>query len=372
MADLILAINPGTTTTRCALFSPVHERVVAVAEQTIDHDEVMMAGFPSIASQLDFRTACVTAFLDPYLSPGDRLLACAGRGGMLTPVPAGVIAVNEALVDFALNSPVYQHASNLGAPLAHRVASAHGVSAFVVDPVSVDELPPVARVSGVAELPRFSFVHALNIRACGRRLARETGKSFDRLRAVIAHMGAGFSIAALVDGRLVDSSNRMEISPFTPERAGGLPPLPLIELCYSGKYTREELLKKLYGQGGVFGLLGTKDIRKVEARIEAGDDTAALVFEAMLYQTVKAIGAMAAVASFQLDGIVLTGGLANSARVTGYLADRLSGIAPLHVYPGSDECRALAEGALRVLSGAEAPMTWPVIAPADVALEMAR
>lgn len=372
MTDLILAINPGTTTTRCALFNPRRERLAAVAEQTIDHDEAMMAGFPSIASQLDFRTACVTAFLAKHLSADDRLLACAGRGGMLTPVPAGVISVNEALVDFALHAPVYHHASNLGAPLAHRLAAVHGVPAYVVDPVSVDQLDPVARVSGVAELPRFSFVHALNIRACGRRLAEELGKPFDQLRAVIAHMGAGFSIAALVDGRLIDNSNRMEISPFTPERAGGLPPLTLIDLCYSGKYTRAELLKKLYGQGGVFGLLGTKDIRKVEARIQAGDETAALVFEAMLYQTAKAIGAMAAVASFKLDGIVLTGGLANSARVTCYLADRLSGIAPFHVYPGSDECRALAEGAARILGGAEALMTWPVVPPVDVALEAAQ
>jgi butyrate kinase len=367
MADVILAINPGTTTTRCALFALDGAGVEPMAEQTLDHDEAAMAGFPTIASQLEFRSGHVAAFLEAHLSPEHRLAACAGRGGMLTPVPAGVIAVNDALVEFALETPVYQHASNLGAPLAHRIASARAIPAFVVDPVSVDQMALVARISGVAELPRFSFVHALNIRACGRRLARETGKPFDRLRAVVAHMGAGFSIAALVDGRLVDSSNRMEISPFTPERAGGLPPLPLIELCYSGKYTREQLLKRLYGHGGVCGLLGTKDIRKVEVMVEAGDETAALVYEAMLYQTAKAIGAMASVASFDLDGIVLTGGLANSTRVTGYLAERLSRIAPLHVYPGSDECRALAEGAARALSGEEKPMNWPVAAAREVA-----
>lgn len=360
MADLILAINPGTTTTRCALYALGGATVEAVAEETLDHDETAMAAFPTIASQLDFRAAHVARFVASKLSGQDRLVACAGRGGMLTPVPAGVIRVNEALVEFALHTPVYHHASNLGAPLAYRIASEHTVPAFVVDPVSVDQLAPVARISGVEELPRFSFVHALNIRACGRRLAREKGKPFDELRAVIAHLGAGFSIAALVGGRIVDSSNRMEISPFSPERAGGLPPLPLIELCYSGKYTREQLIKKLYGQGGVFGLLGTKDVRKVEAMIEAGDAHAALVHEAMLYQIAKAVGAMASVADFDLDGIVVTGGLANSSRVTSYLSRRLSRIAPIHLYPGSDECLALAEGAARALTGEETAMTWPV------------
>ncbi|KUJ85718.1 butyrate kinase [Ruegeria marisrubri] len=364
--NAILAINPGTTTTRCALYAVSRSQVEVIAEQTLDHDESMMAGFPTIASQLGFRAAQVEAFLAEHLG-NYELLACAGRGGMLTPVPAGVIEVNPALVEFALHNPVYHHASNLGAPLAYTLASQHGAPAFVVDPVSVDELSPVARESGFEEIPRFSFVHALNIRACGRRLARDLNKPFDELRAVVAHLGAGFSIAALLNGRLVDSSNRMEISPFTPERAGGLPPLPLIDLCYSGKYSREELLSKLYGGGGVFGLLGTKDIRRVEAMIEGGDKKAALVFEAMLYQTAKAVGAMASVASFDLDGIILTGGLSNSARVTGYLTDKLSRLAPIHVYPGSDECRALAEGAARAVTGVETPLKWPVVTERQVA-----
>ncbi|SIO50823.1 butyrate kinase [Rhodovulum sp. ES.010] len=362
----ILSINPGTTTTRCALYGWLGTALKTIAEEALDHDETVMAGFSTIASQLEFRRQHIETFLNEQLGR-HRLVACAGRGGMLTPVPSGVISVDEALVEFALHTPVYHHASNLGAPLAHGIAARYGVGAFVVDPVSVDELAPVARVSGFADIPRFSFVHALNIRACGRRLAREMDKPFDRLRAVVAHLGAGFSIAALVDGRLVDSSNRMEMSPFTPERAGGLPPLPLIELCYSGTYTREELLSKLYGKGGVFGLLGTKDIRRVEAMIEDGDRKAALVYEAMLYQIAKAIGAMASVADFDLDGVILTGGLSNSARATAYLRHKLSRLAPVHVYPGSDECRALAEGVARVLAGTEAPLSWPVSSSRQVA-----
>lgn len=358
--NLILAINPGSTTTRCALYEFAGSSLHPFAEQNLDHDEDLMAGFSGIADQLDFRSACVTAFLAEAMQEGDRLVACAGRGGMLTPVPSGVIAVNDALVDFALHRPVYQHASNLGAPLAGSIARNHGIPAFIVDPVSVDELPPVARVTGCPELPRFSFVHALNIRACGRKLAAETGRDFGDLRCVIAHLGAGFSIATLLGGRIVDSSNRMEISPFTPSRAGGLPPLPLIELCYSGKYSKAELLKKLNGEGGVFSHLKTGDIRKVEAMVDAGDERAKLVYDAMLYQIAKTVGAMAAVADFDLDAIILTGGLANSARIVTTLRQRLGRLSEIRVYPGSNECLALAEGATRVLNGQEIPMLWPV------------
>lgn len=357
--EAILSINPGTTTTRCALYELRGDGLVQITEDTLDHDEEEMAGFKTIPDQFDYRLSCVRVFLDGAL--GDRrLAACAGRGGMLTPVPAGVIAVNAELVDFALNRPVYAHASNLGAPLAHAVAQPHDAPAFVVDPVSVDELQPVARISGCEDLPRFSFVHALNIRACGRRLAADLGKPFGALRTVVAHLGAGFSIAALIDGQLVDSSNRMEISPFTPERAGGLPPLPLIELCYSGRYSKSELLRKLYGNGGVYGLLGTKDMRKVEAMIADGNPQAELVYDAMLYQVAKAIGAMASVAAFDLDAIVLTGGLAHSDKVVTTLHQKVGRLASVLVYPGSDECRALAEGAFRVLNGAELAMPWPV------------
>ena len=362
--DLILAINPGSTTTRCALFELFPEGLQAVAEQTLEHDEGQMASFASIAAQLPYRADCVASFLSSEMQEGDRLVACAGRGGMLTPVPPGVIEVNAELVEFVLHSPTYHHASNLGAPLADKIARQHGARAFVADPVSVDELPPVARVTGCPDLPRFSFVHALNIRACGRKLAASKGKTLEDVRAVFAHLGAGFSIAAMIDGRLVDSSNRMEISPFTPERAGGLPPLPLIELCYSGQYSKDELLSKLYGNGGVFAHLGTKDMRKVEAMIDAGDAQAKLVYDAMILQIAKAIGTMAAVADFDLDGIVLTGGLANSARLVAALKEKLDRLCDVTVYPGSNECLALAEGAMRVLGAQETAMTWPVQPPA--------
>ncbi|NEY89485.1 butyrate kinase [Tabrizicola oligotrophica] len=357
--DLILTINPGTTTTRIGLFEPQGPEVIAVLDQTIEHDETRMAQFPDIAAQLPFRAEAVQDFLDA-IPGGVRLAAVAGRGGMLSPVPAGAIAVNAELVDFALHRPLHHHASNLGAPLAHRIAGAAGCPAFIVDPVSVDELPPVARVSGCPELPRFSFVHALNIRACGRRLAASLGKPFEQINAVVAHMGAGISIAALKGGRIVDSSNRMENSPFSPERAGGLPPMPLIDLCYSGTYSQAELKRRLYGQGGVFAYLGTKDMRRVEAMIAEGDEKARLVWEAMVYQIGKTIGAMAAVLDFRPDAIILTGGMAHSGSIVAALTQRCATLAPLVLYPGSHESAALAEGALRALSGAEPARNWPV------------
>lgn len=363
--DLILTINPGTTTTRIGLFLPQGIEVQPVLDETIDHDEKVMTKFASIAEQLPFRAEAIETFL-AAIPGGVRLAAVAGRGGMLSPVPAGAIAVNAELVDFALHRPLHHHASNLGAPLAHRIAGAAGCPAFIVDPVSVDELPPVARVSGCPEIPRFSFVHALNIRACGRRLAASLSKPFEEVNAVVAHMGAGISIAALKGGRIVDSSNRMECSPFSPERAGGLPPMPLIDLCYSGAYTQAELKRRLYGQGGVFAYLGTKDMRRVEAMITEGDEKARLVWEAMVYQIGKTIGAMAAVLDFRPDAIILTGGMAHSGRIVAALTQCCAALAPLTLYPGSHESEALAAGAARALSGAEPARTWPVSPEVEV------
>lgn len=357
--SLILTINPGTTTTRLGLFLPEGAEARPVLDETLEHDEAVMARFDSIAAQLPFRAAAVQAFLDA-IPGGVRLAAVAGRGGMLSPVPAGVIAVDETLVDFALHRPVHHHASNLGAPLAQRIAGAAGCPAFVVDPVSVDELPPVARISGCPDIPRFSFVHALNIRACGRKLAAQLGKPFEDLDTVVAHLGAGISVAALRKGRIVDSTNRMEASPFSPERAGGLPPMPLIDLCYSGRFTREELKRRLYGQGGIFAYLGTKDMRRVEAMIDGGDDKARLVWEAMVYQVAKAIGSMAAVLDFRPDAIVLTGGMVHSPRLSKALTARIGSLAPVTCFPGSQESEALAAGAARVLAGVESARRWPV------------
>ncbi len=366
---LIFTVNPGATSTKCALYAIDDKALQAVHEQAIEHPDALLAGFNGIADQLDYRLGLVEQFLAEAIGAGDRIVACAGRGGMLTPVPSGAIRINQALVDFSLHTPVYQHASNLGAALAHKVACTHGVEAYIVDPVSVDEFWPVARLSGSPEFERFSFVHALNTRATARKLAHRLNKPFDRLNCVVAHLGAGFSISAIHNGRIVDNDNRMEGAAFTPERAGGIPPIPLIDACFSGRYTSADLKKKLYGEGGLYGYLGTRDLREVEARIERSDQQARRVFGAMLYQIRKSMAAMAAALAFDIDGFILTGGLAFSKTLVAELQDALAPVGPVFSYPGSNENESLAETTARVLSN-EAPfLTWPIAADRDLIRE---
>lgn len=359
---LIITVNPGATTTRCAFYQTSNDLVSCIAEEVIEHSDSELGRFEAISDQLEYRYQLVLDFVRRHINgeniPG--LVACAGRGGMLTPVPPGVIRVNDDLVRFSLETPVYEHASNLGAPLAQRLAGVYGVEAFIADPVGVDEFTDVARISGNPEFHRFSFVHALNIRSTVRQVTGLLEKTVEELRLVVAHLGAGFSIAAVDRGRLIDNSNRMECSPFTPERTGGLPPVPLIETCYSGKWTKAELLKKLYGQGGVFAYLGTRDMREVEQRIEKGDDDAALIYDAMLYQVCKAVGAMASTMDFKIDGIVLTGGLANSKKLTGRLTSKMENLAPVFVFAGSNENQALAEAVIAALDAGGQYMDWPI------------
>lgn len=357
---LIFTVNPGATSTKCALYAIDGKKLHAVQEQAIEHPDALLAGFNGIADQLDYRLGLVERFLAEALAIGDQIVACAGRGGMLTPVPSGAIRINPALVDFSLHTPVYQHASNLGAPLAHRIATQHGVESYIVDPVSVDEFWPVARLSGSPEFDRFSFVHALNTRATARKLAQRLNKPFERLNCVVAHLGAGFSISAIHRGRIVDNDNRMEGAAFTPERAGGIPPIPLIDACFSGRFTRTALKKHLYGEGGLYGYLGTRDLREVEARIQKGDEQARLVFGAMLYQIRKSMAAMAAALAFDIDGFILTGGLAYSKKLVADLQDALAPVGPVFSYPGSNENESLAETTASVLNN-EAPfLTWPI------------
>ncbi len=359
--QLIFTVNPGATSTKCALYQLLDDgRLHSCAEQAIEHPDQLLAGFDSIADQQEYRLKLVSQFLDQHLEPEDRLIACAGRGGMLTPVPSGAIRVNQQLVDFSLHSPVYQHASNLGAFLAYRVARRHEVEAFIVDPVSVDEFWPVARLSGSPDFARFSFVHALNSRATARKLAAELDKPFERLNCVIAHLGAGFSISAMHRGRLVDNDNRMEGAAFTPERAGGVPPIPLIDACFSGQYSAARLKKKLYGEAGLYAYLGTRDLREVERRLEAGDQQARLVFDAMVYQIRKSMAAMASALDFEVDGFIVTGGLAYSQRLVRQLSCSLEKLAPLHIWPGSNENESLAESTARVVRGEADCLSWPV------------
>jgi butyrate kinase len=358
--QLILVINTGSTTTKCSIFSSEDNgEIEAVSCKTIEHPDDMIHRFPKVSDQVDYREKLVRDFFEHNIPADTSPSAVGALGGMLPPVPSGLIGLNKNLADFSLNTPVYQHASNLGAPLAFRIASTLGIPAFAADPVGVDEISPIARISGAPELPRFSYVHALNIRATVRKLAKQLSIGFDEVRCVACHLGGGYSIAPVAGGKIIDSDNRMEGAPFTPERAGGVPPIPLLEACFSGRYTKEELFKKLYGAGGLYAYLGTKDVREVARRAENGDGFARFIYDAMIYQICKEIGSMASVLDFNMHGILLTGGVANAKHLANEITRKCKSLGQVYIFPGENENEAIASSVLRVLAGKEKPLIWP-------------
>ncbi|MGE5577602.1 MAG: butyrate kinase, partial [Syntrophothermus sp.] len=280
--------------------------------------------------------------------------AIVARGGMLRPIAGGTYTVNAPMLRDLADNVGGEHSSNLGAWLGHELADPLGIPVYIVDPVAVDEFEPLARISGLPELPRRSLGHMLNIKAIARRAARDLGKTHDQVRLVVTHMGSGISVCAYQDGRIIDINNANAEGPFSPERAGGLPSAEVIRMCFSGKYTEQQVKDRVLRNGGLKAYLGTGDAREIEARIEAGDEKARLVFEAMAYQIAREIGAMSTVLKGALDAIVLTGGLAHSRWLVDEVRRRVAFLGLVMVYPGEDELVALAEGVLRVLRGEEA------------------
>ena len=348
----VLVINPGSTSTKIAVYSNETPALV----RTIVHSAADLAQFQGrpVLAQIQFRK---TAIEDELCAAGfkrrSHFHAVVGRGGLLRPVPSGVYAVTEAMLDELRLAPFGEHASNLGAFLAKSIADAANVEAFVVDPVSVDELCDKARISGSALVQRRSLSHALNTKAVARRYAKERGRPYEELRLVIAHLGSGVSVSAHEGGRMIDVNLAGQEGPFSTERSGGLQLLGVVELCFSGLYTQREVWDAFIREGGIYSYLGTKDLSEVESRIAAGDDKAALIFDAMAYQIAKEIGAMATVLEGRVDALIITGGMARSRRLISQLRSAAGWIAPFVVYPGEDELEALAKGALRVLRGEE-------------------
>ncbi|MDN5364490.1 MAG: butyrate kinase [Eubacteriales bacterium] len=345
----LLVINPGSTSTKLAEFYGEE----AVWQATVRHRAEELQKFAKIIDQLDYRFEMIEEFLrEKRVDPGE-MDAYAARGGILRPLPGGTYAVDEVMLADLRNGTYGYHASNLGALIAHRFSVRYGKPAYIVDPVTVDEMDDVARVTGLPEISRVSIFHALNQKAVARRVAAELGRPYRELNLIVAHLGGGISIGAHRRGRVVDVNNAVTgDGPFSPERAGGLPVGGLVDLCFSG-YTKEEVMRRLVGGGGLVAHLGTSDATEVEGRIAAGDEKAKLVYQAMAYQVAKAIGASAVVLEGRVDAIVLTGGLAHSAMLTDYIRRRVEFIAPIRIYPGEEEMRALAEGVLRVLLGEE-------------------
>jgi butyrate kinase len=303
--------------------------------------------------ELPVRIAAVQAFLARAgVRPGE-LAAVAARGGLLPPLASGAWRVDAAMLADLESAARGEHASNLGAPIARALADEHGCAALVVDPVSVDELEPVARVTGLPGVERRSLCHALNLRAVARRFADGLGRALGELRLVGVHLGTGVSLAAFRDGRMVDVANPQDEGPFSGDRAGGVPVMAVVELCFAPGADAHAIRTRLFGDGGLFAHLGTRDAREALRRVEAGDTRAALVLDAMGYQIAKAVGALAAALEGRVDAVLLTGGMAHLAPIVESIRRRVAWIAPVHVLPGEDELRALAEGALRVLRGEE-------------------
>jgi butyrate kinase len=355
MPRRILAINPGSTTTRVAVFEDGHERLNR--ELPCPREAVAAAG--RAVDQAPFRLSQVGQCLaDAGLGAGD-LAAIAARGAPLAPVPAGAYRINAAMLADARSDRFVDHVSRLGCIIADELARPAALPAFIVDPVSVDEYEPLARVSGLPGLPRRSLLHALNLRAAAHRCARESGRDLAGLRLVAAHLGGGISIAAFRGGRMIDSVDANGEGPMSPERSGGLRADDLLDLCFSGKHDRAGLRKLLTRGAGLLAHLGTADAVEVERRIAAGDAEARLIYEAMAYQTAKHIGALSVAAGGKLDAVVITGGLARSDMLVRLISGRVAFLGPVRVYPGEDEMRALGEGVERVLDGRERPRVYP-------------
>jgi butyrate kinase len=360
MAYSILALNPGSTSTKAAAFRDEE----AIWNETIRHPADELAAFGSVTGQFEFRLGTIRALLKEHGE--EKFDAVVGRGGVIDPLPGGTFRVDGALIERLKLGKPWDHASNLGGILADALASGWNAPAFIVDPVCVDEMAPEAKIMGLPELPKPSFSHALNTKATVRRAARDMNRAWDDLCVVVVHLGGGVSISAHRRGRIIDTNNPNETGPFSPERAGGLPVGALARLCFSGRYSEQDVRRKVAGMGGLQAHLGTSDMREVLKMMEEGGEKgekAALHYRAMAWHIAKEIGAQAVSMGEKIDAILFTGGIAYDSNFIRLIQERVQWIAPCLVYPGEDEMLALTQGALRVLSGEEEAKRYGDYAP---------
>jgi butyrate kinase len=342
----VLVINPGATSTKVAVFEEEQE----LLKKSIVHTAQELEGFDRVIDQADFRQRAV---LEAVAEGGFRLEdfdAVCGRGGLYRPIPSGTYAVSDRVMQDVEQAPYGEHPSNLGAYLARRIGDMAGIPAFFVDPVCVDEMTEVAHVSGFAEFRRLSQFHALNQKSVGRKAARQLGKSYEEARLIVCHLGGGVSVAAHDHGRVVDVFNVKDEGAMGMDRGGGLPVNQLIDYCYAGR-SREEVKRTLGRRSGMLSYVGTTDFREICAGVVAGDERFTAAYRALVYQLAKDIGAMAAVLHFEVDAIVYTGGMAYEQFFCDDITAYVGRLAPVLRFPGEEEMRALAEGALRVLHG---------------------
>ncbi|GHV34087.1 putative butyrate kinase [Bacteroidia bacterium] len=345
---LALIINPGSTSTKIAVYQDRKQIFI----KTLRHLPEELKPYPTIASQFEFRKNIILSELkEANINIADFQIIM-GRGGLCKPIPSGVYEVNEALKNDLKLGVMGQHASNLGGLIADDIAKGiPNAKAYIADPVVVDELDDIARISGLKEIKRVSIFHALNQKIIAKKYATEINRPYESLSIIVAHLGGGVSVGIHKNGRVVDTNNGLlGEGPFTPERSGGLPAMPLVELCFSGDYSKDEILKLIAGKGGFASYFGTNDAREVE-EMSKTDPKAKLIFDAFIYQTTKEIGAMATVVAGKVDAILLTGGMAYSKYVVEEITKHVSFISKVKAYPGEDEMEALAENAFGLLDG---------------------
>ncbi|WP_313370287.1 butyrate kinase [Sedimentibacter sp.] len=347
-----LIINPGSTSTKIAVF----EDEKSVFEKTLRHSNEELGVYAKVADQFEFRKNLILEALKENNIAAESLDAVVGRGGLLKPIEGGTYLVNDKLAEDLKISKMGEHASNLGGLIARSIAEEVNIPAFIVDPVVVDEMDDVARISGHPNFERLSKWHALNQKAVARRAAAEKfNKKYEDMNFVVAHLGGGISVGAHKKGRVIDVNNALNgEGPFSPERSGSLPVDQLVKTCFSGQYTEPEIKKMIVGKGGLSALLGTNNAKEVSDRAEAGDEKAKLVYKAMAYQIAKAIGEYAVVLDGEVDAILVTGGIAYDNNFVKMIENKVKFIAEVIAYPGEDELLALAQGGLRVLNKEEA------------------
>ncbi len=356
MEHHILAINPGSTSTKIALFKG-HKQIFVT---TLRHSAEELSAFDRIPDQYQFRKETIINTLRENKIDINSIEVVVGRGGLINPIQSGVYEVNDKMLRDLQDGVGGEHASNLGGILAYNLAKEIGnCKAYIADPVVVDELEPIARVTGHPLFERRSIFHALNQKAIAKSYAASVNMSYDSINLIVAHLGGGVSVGAHRKGRVVDVNNALNgEGPFSPERAGTLPAYDLAKLCYSGKYTLEQVKKMITGEGGMVAHLGTNSFSVIEKRVEEGDEKYKMISDAFAYNVGKTIGAMAAALSGEVDAILITGGIAYNTKLMDQLAKQIEFIAPVKIFPGEDEMTALAANGLSVIQGKQIPLEY--------------
>ncbi|EFK09318.1 butyrate kinase [delta proteobacterium NaphS2] len=345
----ILAINIGSTSTKLGLFRNENPLFL----KTVHHNSSELVSFRTFIEQSTFRREIIEEVLRQKEVKLEDIDLIVSRGGGTKPIDTGIYRINQLMCDDLLSGKFERHPANLGPVISLSLSRKIDVPAIIVDSPSSDEFEPIARISGIPEINRRSGFHVLSQKAAAEKAARDLGKCYGDINLIVGHLGGGISIGAHKKGKIIDASHGIEEGPFTPERSGGLPVLSVVELCFSGDYNKDQLLRKLVGGGGLTAYLGTNDAMEIEKKISRGDKNCEGIYRAMAYQISKEIGAMSAVLKGVVDVIVLTGGLSHSRLLTEWVREMVDFIAPVKVFPGEDEMQALADGGLRFLRGEE-------------------